>query len=112
MRFHSQETRISAMTMADVAEFYAKTGQLNKAEKLAQSARKVQERVYGENHHLVANTWMTMAYIYRAQGRQRISDEMIAKAKSSVERTGNIMAIAQLASKTAETKSITTVALK
>ena len=65
---YGPEHLYTATVLKSYADFKSQCGNYNKAMELAKKAVSIQEKVYGSDHHLLADTWVTLAGINHMQG--------------------------------------------
>lgn len=70
-----------------LAKLYVLQGKYREAESLINQTLKVQEKVYGPNHHLIAPTWLTLARIHQANGDYAKAETLYNQALATLEKT-------------------------
>jgi hypothetical protein len=86
----------TANVLGSVAKLYTLQGKHDEAEKIIDGTIAKQEKIYGQEHHLVAPSWLTKARICLAKGNNAESEELFKKALDSVRKSGNMALFTKL----------------
>ena len=86
----------AAEVVGEIAKLYILQGRFDEAEPLVDFTLKRQEKTYGKGHHLLAPALLTKAKILEAKGDYKKHKKLTREAFSSVEKTGNLYALADL----------------
>jgi len=85
----------TAAVMAGIAEMRALQGRLGEADDYIDKAIDIQQRIYGQDNHMITPSWLTKAGICLADGNQKEARRLIQKARSAVTETNNPRAMAK-----------------
>jgi len=82
--------------LGNIANLYTLQERYLEAEKMIDRTVAMQEKIYGPDHHLMAPSWLTKAKVCQVRGDCAMAENLIRRALSAVEKTGNSTALAKL----------------